>query len=383
MKRLIALLLMLCSLLAGCAAGGSGAQTTVAPATEPPVATLPEAYGDYRYLEFKPEMGDLRDFDLTGASELAYTLSFNTQTLWPDKMPEGFDPAACIEWGKNPGLGVAALHERGFTGKGVKVAYIDQPLGKTLHGELTEIDLLRDSTVYEQYQPAAAAGGEPSMHGVTVLSLLAGRSVGVAPEATVYFVENPSWLGDQGTRADCIRRVLTYNETQLQDEKIRLIGFSNNIDPDGQHAVELKAAAKEAEAAGVYVLFCGEFFPAAAEPMSDRDDLGNYRVVDWSGNPLASRDWDTGAPQLGIPTDRTTADANGGYSKYGLGGLSWAAPYAVGVLAMGMQADPSRSVDELLDLLYETAYRLNDAGQQGYALIDPTAFVDAVLAAKQ
>lgn len=149
-------------------------------------------------------------------------------------------------------MGVAALHERGFTGKGVKVAYIDQPLGKTLHEELTEVDLLRDSTVYEQYQPAAAAGGEPSMHGVAVLSLLAGRSVGVAPEATVYFVENPSWLGDSGYHADCIRRVLTYNETQLQ-RKIRLIGFSNNIDPDGQHAVELKAAVKEAEAAGVYV----------------------------------------------------------------------------------------------------------------------------------
>lgn len=43
MKRLIALLLILCSLLAGCAAGGSGAQST-----EPPATALPQAYGDYQ-----------------------------------------------------------------------------------------------------------------------------------------------------------------------------------------------------------------------------------------------------------------------------------------------------------------------------------------------
>ncbi|ODU56955.1 MAG: hypothetical protein ABT01_02905 [Clostridium sp. SCN 57-10] len=383
MKRFIALLLILCSLLAGCAAGGSGAQST-----EPPATELPKAYGDYRYFEFQPEMGNLRAFDLTDASELAYTLTFNTQTIWPDKMPEGFDSAAFIEWGKNPGLGVSALHERGFTGKGIKVAYIDQPLGKTLHEELTDVDLLRDSTVYEQYEPEFAAEGEPQMHGVAVLSLLAGRSIGVAPDATVYFVENPAWLTDQRTHADSIRRVLAYNETQPENEKVRLVGFSDNIDSSEQYAEEFEAAVKEAEAAGVYVLFCGEFFPAVAEPMSDRDDLGNYRVADWSGHTLqplhyVDDPWYSGPVRLGIPTDRTTADFTGGYSKWGLGGLSWAAPYAVGVLAMGMQADPTRSVEELLDLLYETAYRLNDAGQQGYGLIDPTAFVDAVLAAKQ
>jgi len=36
-----------------------------------------------------------------------------------------------LEEGKNPGLGIRDLHKRGFTGKGVKVAIIDQKLRLT------------------------------------------------------------------------------------------------------------------------------------------------------------------------------------------------------------------------------------------------------------
>lgn len=37
---------------------------------------------------------------------------------------------------KNPGLGIRQLHEQGFTGKGVNMAIIDQPLG--MHQEYAD-----------------------------------------------------------------------------------------------------------------------------------------------------------------------------------------------------------------------------------------------------
>ena len=75
-------------------------------------------------------MADLSGLDLKGAAEGLAFATFGTTTVWPakDKMPEGFDPKAIMEMGKNPGLGVRGLHARGITGKGVRIAIIDQPL---------------------------------------------------------------------------------------------------------------------------------------------------------------------------------------------------------------------------------------------------------------
>ena len=54
--------------------------------------------------------------------------SFDTDTRGPPQMPAGYDPQQIMELGKNPGLGVRALHLEGITGRGIHVAFIDQPL---------------------------------------------------------------------------------------------------------------------------------------------------------------------------------------------------------------------------------------------------------------
>src|SRR5688500_12818772 len=78
---------------------------------------------------------DLRGADLSSlalresGSDLAWAV-FDRNTLWPphEKLPAGFDPQRVMVLGKNPGLGVRALHARGITGRGVAIAVIDQPL---------------------------------------------------------------------------------------------------------------------------------------------------------------------------------------------------------------------------------------------------------------
>jgi hypothetical protein len=48
--------------------------------------------------------------------------TFDTFTIWPNRLPLLFDPGLILELGKNPGLGLRALHAAGVTGKGSGLA---------------------------------------------------------------------------------------------------------------------------------------------------------------------------------------------------------------------------------------------------------------------
>jgi hypothetical protein len=84
------------------------------------------------------------------------------------------------EQAKNPGLGVRRLHEKGITGRGVRVAILDQPL-LVDHQEYVERVRL-----YEEIDLQGRT--EPAMHGAAVASIAVGKTVGVAPEAELYYI---------------------------------------------------------------------------------------------------------------------------------------------------------------------------------------------------
>ncbi|MGE5675827.1 MAG: hypothetical protein ACM3XM_18425, partial [Mycobacterium leprae] len=88
---------------------------------------------------------DLSDQDLSQYGEALRTYaSFDDGTRWPANLPAGFDPARYMALGKDPGLGVRALHAQGITGKGVRVAFLDQPL-LVNHEEYTDrIEVYRE-----------------------------------------------------------------------------------------------------------------------------------------------------------------------------------------------------------------------------------------------
>jgi len=73
---------------------------------------------------------DLRSLDLSSEKEYLGQVSFDSLTRWPDseKLPPGFSPQKLIEDGKDPGLGIRALHKKGINGEGVGIAILDQPL---------------------------------------------------------------------------------------------------------------------------------------------------------------------------------------------------------------------------------------------------------------
>ncbi|MHC4288274.1 MAG: hypothetical protein ACYSSJ_08250, partial [Planctomycetota bacterium] len=59
---------------------------------------------------------------------------------------------------------------------------------------------------------------------------------------------------------------------------------------------------------------------------------------------------------------------------WGEGGLSWAIPYAVGVLAMGWQIWPEATADQMKELLLKSAYTNKD----GAKIINPPRFINYV-----
>ena len=64
----------------------------------------------------------------------------------------------------------------GYTGAGVVVAYVDQNL--LLNHEAYDNIKLNNYNIKES---------NPSMHGPAVLSLLAGKDIGIVPDSEVYF----------------------------------------------------------------------------------------------------------------------------------------------------------------------------------------------------
>jgi hypothetical protein len=96
----------------------------------------PADWSDYEFAGFDqgdPTWGydvrscDISNEDLSVVDDFS-KLSFNTDTIWPKILPDGFDPNQILEYNKNPGLGIQELHKEGITGKGVGIAIIDLTL---------------------------------------------------------------------------------------------------------------------------------------------------------------------------------------------------------------------------------------------------------------
>lgn len=307
-------------------------------------------------------------------AEDMYTYQFNEHTVFTgnEELQQ-----AIMENGKNPGLGVRALHEQGITGQGVSVAIIDQPL-------IMEPPEYSDRIIeyYEcgyDFEP-----GEGSMHGPAVISILAGKTTGVAPGANVYYAAAPSWNGDAAYYADGLNWIVSKNETLAESEKIRLVSVSgapSGIGSPFDKNQELwDEAVARAQAAGILVMDCrvGVDTGFIEQGFYDYDDPDNIKKAR-NGSSAYGMTGATMDGYISVPCDyRTTVEQyNTGdfYFRYaGAGGLSWGIPYAAGVLALGWQINPQLTAEEMKQLLIQSAYE-NEYGER---IIYPAAFIELV-----
>ncbi|MBZ4667550.1 MAG: hypothetical protein PWP07_1301 [Epulopiscium sp.] len=311
---------------------------------------------------------NLSYLDLRGQEELLYTLEFDNLTKWPGKnrMPDDFDPLKVIEYGKDPGLNIKKLHKLGYTGKNVNIAYIDQPL---LEGhEAYSNENLKYYKIRSEEN-----GMDTSMHGPEVLSLLAGAEIGVAPEANVYFLGHPAWLEDQRTHAEALYKLIEINKSLPEDQKIKVVGFSDSPDERENYIDDYKKAIIEAEKNNIMVINVTTFnyLPLLIKPYKDKDDYRNYETAQWAKGFIEN-------DSFGVPTGaRTTADGHKSiknkYAYWTNGGLSWAVPYVVGTIALGLQVDPDLTKEEAVKYLLDSGYDF-----QGGKIINPEGFIEMV-----
>jgi subtilisin family serine protease len=221
----------------------------------------------------------------------------------------------------NPSVGqdeeVRRLHAKGLTGLHVGIVVIDWFL-LTEHREYA--DRLR---WYDEID--AAPWDTAKLHGTAVASIAAGRTVGVAPEADLYFTGlgiNYGPIGDLFVTAAryahtgmphalAIRRILEMNRHLEPGRKIRVISMSMGFGPNLFGLNQTRAAIAEARRAGIFVSTIDLGF-APIGPVN-------------TASPLGPEAYTTQAPAV-----------------------SWAIAYWAGRYALACQEDPSITPERFL-----------------------------------
>lgn len=327
-------------------------------------------YEDIRYFEGSGRKKTFEESEYNKDDIITFTFNQDTVLMGNEEVQ-----VQTMENGKNPGLGIRGIHDEGITGKGVKVAIIDQNLLLN-HPEFSGKITAYYDTGCEQEE------GVGSMHAPAVTSLLVGNTIGVAPDAEVYFAAAPSWKNDSEFYAKGLYWLIEENKKLPDNGKIRVVSVS--AAPSGEGSLFTtntnmwEEAVLAAQNEGILVLDCrddkktGIFAPAFYNPASP-DDVSLCS----GGFPATPRP--VPAWQIGVPASyRTVAEeymeGSPSYQYTGQGGSSWATPYAAGVLALGWQINPNLENEQIIQILFDTCLIIQD----GSRIINPAAFIDAV-----
>jgi hypothetical protein len=335
---------------------------------------------------------DLTKLDLSKSEQDLLYATFDSKTQWPasEKIPVGFDWQTIMETGKDPGLGVRRLHEQGITGKGVSIAIIDQPL---------IIDHLEYANKIKLYEEIKISPDTPSqMHGPAVASIAIGETVGVAPQADLYYIatwvfdtDNPSSEGlDYCTYTQAVRRIIEINKELSEERKIRAISMSIGLMSTETGYDDFLAAIEEAKAAGIFAMtvdlyqtYGWNMMGLGRDSTADPDIFASYEPADW----WAPRFFQQGLPKdtLLIPMDsRTTASPTGreDYVFYRLGGMSWTVPYLAGMYALAAQVKPEITPEKFWQAALETGKSIelqhNGRDYPFGTILNPQALISAI-----
>lgn len=358
--------------------------------------------------------GDLSHLDLRDRfTDLMHAL-FDDRTIWPADLPEGFDPKQVMTIGRNPGLRVRELHQRGITGKGIGIGIIDQPL---LVDHVEYRDRLR---LYEEIHCRL---DNAAAHGTKMTSIAVGKTTGVAPAADLYFIAETSRTGSRGPMgnpmpefdgqwiAKSIDRLLEINRTLPPDRKIRAIPIAaqcagpllGRIPMAAQYlgprkgSEEVVRAIERATKEGVFVISCSlenthkfVFHALGRDPLKDPDDVQSYGpALWWRAEFFKGGGW-TGhdrmqngkPPWLMVPADSRCTAVPCGPENYGFhesGGWSGCVQYLAGLYALACQVKPTVTPEEFWSVGLETGKTITiekDGKTYEFGkIVDPVALV--------
>lgn len=338
---------------------------------------------------------NISKLDLSGELDALLYSDFNTETKWPDTLPQNFDPEFILENGRNPGLSVKSLHQKGIDGSGVSIAVIDTTL-YTGHSEY--------KANLKHYEEIPAGRNQPAeMHGSAIASISVGKSIGVAPKADLYYIGSDLFkegLTEKDFRtlpeqeyitfihyAASIRRLIEINKQLPADNKIRAIIIARGFSEGYEGYDEVIAAIEEAKEENIFIISTSmeeeygfAFAGLDRDPLADPDDIHSYTVGVWQQQYLDSF---PGDKTVYFPMDSRTIASWTGDQQYEWGrngGWSWVVPYIGGVYALSAQVRPDITPDEFWALTKETASQLsleiNGSPYQMDYLVNPAGLIE-------
>lgn len=311
---------------------------------------------------------DLSCIDLENQLDNLLICSFNSKTIFSKSLPREYDPVQILEKGKQEtkGLGVSELHEQGVTGKGVGIAIIDSPL-------LVNHDEYKDQLVYYSETDRVGKDSEADMHGTAVCSIVAGKSIGVAPDAEIYYIaENfAMFTEDNSILAEDIYEILNLNNTLPESKKIRVISISAGAEKmNSKGYKDYMKALQEAKNQGVFVItpsigeekrvdMAGEDIAYLGLSKIKGKEVGakdSYSYAHWLQEDDNVTEWYSNV--LCVPMDGMTLASPTGindYAYYYHGGMSWSTPYLASVYVLACQVKPEITYDEFWKIAMDTA----------------------------
>lgn len=321
---------------------------------------------------------DLSELDIHDRSKDLFHSYFDTTSKWPskDKMPKDYNPKEILDMGKDPGLEVRALHKQGVTGKNIGIAILDVPL-KNKHEEYYD----RIKHYEELFNP----GTDSLIHGPAVASIAAGKTVGVAPKADIYYFAVNNTYTDQGGNsrkdfekvANAIDKVIELNKELPNNKKIKVISMSMGCLPEEKGYKEFVEATDRANKEGIFVVSSSlsntngfEFNGAGRYPADNPNEVSSYSSGKfWEGGIFSKK-----TPEqflegdkncLYFPMDsRATAGPNydDEYVFYRYGAFSWVVPYISGLYVLACDVNPEVTPE----LFWKTAMETSKATKVDY-----------------
>lgn len=333
---------------------------------------------------------DLSDLDLKDRLTDLLFSDFDSRTIWPEVLPNGFHPDKIMETGKNPGLQLRTLHAEGFTADGINIAIIGQPL------LITHLEYMGRIELYEEIN---ISGSTAQVQGTAVASIAAGKTTGTAPGADIYYtavshieITDAGFGWNYEPVARAVRRILEVNKSLPRKDKIKVIALPLGWNPDDNGAYELDTAVNEAIDDRIFVVsssmerFYGFSFQGLGrEVYADPDSLDSWTPGLWWKNIFYSSEDFISQNKLLVPMDsRTTASPTGNsdYAFYRNGSWSWAVPWIAGLYALACEVYPKIDAEYFWEaaLLVANETTVSKSGKE-YLLgkiVDPYLLIHAL-----
>jgi hypothetical protein len=254
-------------------------------------------------------------------------------------------------------LGTERILTIPITGKNIGIAILDSCLFVDHNEYIKQLKLYEEIHALE----------EPAMHGAAVVSLAAGKNVGIAPDADIYYIavtsgyfNNQSFDYDYVFLAQSIKRICEINKHISKEKKIRVLTITLRIKQERPNYDLILKAIHEAEEENIFVIYVGykDYKGLYRNPLSNPNDFNSYEPgLYWANKFYKSEQGNNESQTLLIPSDsRCTASPIGAsdYAFYSEGGLSWAVPYTAGVYALACQVCPGITPELFWNTALET-----------------------------